>query len=483
MKNLEGAFRESLRTLRREWRALRRRRAPWVTGLDLDGGKVFVVQVSESGGAKKLRRAAEVRLRDPETGEISDEIRDLVRRWKVEKGRIVTFVPRNRIAVQSLSLPTSDVEQLHRLAPFEAARLLPYPPEELLADIEISRVRDDGGCEAVLFAARDREVEEYISLLESLGLEPDRIEVSTTALARVVEPAEDETVAVCHFGESRADMVLLAGSDVVFTRGIDLSEPGGGDDTIADEIVRSFRYGTRGDGSQDLENLALLVTHDPEGSVTGRLREMFPEEKEWSCNGFHAEDVSEDLGPYAPAIGAALEPAGTPNLLPASLVERRRLRDRIRSGVWLVLLACGFLALSILLADRYLGSLENRLAQKTAELRTISEDARELRMIQRRSEAIAEHINPAGDPLEVLVELYRVVPSGVVLNHLQVTGDGLVVKGQAATFPEVWTTVEALSGSPLLRDVQVQFATSHSVKGTEVVDFSVEAALTKERGH
>jgi hypothetical protein len=72
MKTFEGVLKESFRTLRREWRALRRRRAPWVTGIDLDGQNVRMIQMSDSGGKRRLRGVATVPLRDKATNEISE---------------------------------------------------------------------------------------------------------------------------------------------------------------------------------------------------------------------------------------------------------------------------------------------------------------------------------------------------------------------------------------------------------------------------
>lgn len=477
---------QSLKRIRswfaREWRALRQPAATWVTGIDIDGDEARMAQIRFKGKTRELRWIGTVPLTDPQTGAPNPAARETIRKWGVAQGRIVTFLPRDQAAVKQMVLPAGESAELRQMARYEASQLLPRPPEELLADVEVISREADGSSRVLLVAATQQQVETYLRVLDDLGLEPQKIELSTTALARVLgDAAGEEQISLCHIGRRRADILVRSGAETVFSRGIDLSPIGDDDQMLAEEILRSVRYGQKGK-SEDAGrvSLCLLADHGRGADLESRLGDSVNLVQHAFPSTFAVNGVKEDLAPYAAAIGAALDSGTGINLLPATLVRRREIRRQLRSGAVTALLAVAFVVLGASLVDRYLASAERELEQTRAEMDKMRPEVRDLRRLQQREAAISSHLDPSSDALEVYTELFRIAPAGATISHLRLTRGQIVLKGQAHDYPGVWKLVEALSGSPMFTAARLQFATSRQVRGTPVVDFNIEAELVKK---
>lgn len=465
----------------REWRALVRKPAPLTTGLDLDGSTLRIAQIQMKAGKPELRAIGSAPLRDLATGAIHSEAKELIARLGVARGRVVAFLPRSQAAVKQIVLPTSEPEELRRMARYEAAQLLPRSPDELLADVEILEREADGSCRVWLIATTQQHVENLLNILNELGLEPQRIEISTTALARAF-PADEERVAICHISENRADVIVRAGGETKFTRGIDLASLNGNGELLSDEILRSIEYGARGDERDGKASIHLMAPRERRAQLQERLANSIHFIDRSFTTFTSVNGVTEDLSPFAAAIGAALGSAGdsdesSVNFLPASLVNRREIRSRVRAGFATAALSVCALVLASAVTDRLLDSAESSLESMREEMAELRPEVRELRRLQQRSAAIAAHLDPSSDALEVLAEIYRVAPSAAAISHFRMARGQVALKGQGRDFQDVWKLVNALSSSPMFADARVQFATRREVHGTPVVDFNLQLAM------
>ena len=477
---LRRAVRDLGGTARREWRAMRRHKAPWTTGFDLDGNTLRLAQVETHKGNPRLRNVRSIEVRNAETGELNADLLRVVRELGVDRGRIVTFLPRDRATLKRLTLPTSDPEELRKMAPFEAAHFIPRAPEELLAHIHVVQKLDDGRCDVVLVAAAQEQVGEYLALFDELGLEPDKVELSTTALSRLVgaNGGGGETIQpVCFIGQSRADLVLMAGGEQVFSRGIDLVSLNGDAAGLSDEIVRSVKYGCKNEAASEPKDFALIASPDRAQALAPYLASVFSLSE--LDPGAHIENngIAEDLRPYAAAIGAALDPGTGLNLLPAVLVERRRIREQLRNGAWVTLLAVAALVLTATLADRYLEAAQSRLVELNGDLGLLQPQVEDVRELKDRLDTLSNQINPQGNLLEVYAALHRIMPDGVAVNYLRVARGRVTIKCQTDRWDRVWSVQKVLKDSPEFTNIDYRYGHNRTLGTASVIDFEYEAEL------
>lgn len=457
------------------WRA----RTPGrVTGLDFDGNTLRLAQVDATGGRQRVVRLKSAPLRAAEGGPLTAEARALLNEARADRSRIVIFIPRSRVTVREVTVPSLDPGELRRMAPFEAARVVPHSADELVVDIEVVASNEDGTSAVRLFIAREDDIQSTIALLDEAGLEPDKVELSTTALARAMRSAGEQEGSVCYLGDRRLDIVMLGGG-ATFSRGVEVEDHNGSVDGVAGEIERSLRFAGKEAMGTAPGPVRVVSDADHAGRLAGAMPAPLGAETYRLPKRLVPDRFAGDIGPFLPAIGAALDTGPGVNLLPRSLQERR-LR-RLRVGQWVLVVTAGLLALALMtvLADRYLASARRELEVRQAAIAELEPHVRRVGELQAQAVAIARHLSPDSDALEVYTELHRIVPAGVSLYHVQFQFERgrLSMKGQTTGFPAVWKLLEALAASPMFADVETRYAARREVRGNQVIDFSIDAAL------
>ncbi len=466
-----------------EIRAWRRGPSSRVLGVDIDGNTLRVALVDGRGGKLRLLALKSASLRPVEVGPLSPEAKAILKIAGKEQVRVVIFIPRSRVTVRELNLPSHDPEELRRMAPFEAARLVPHSADELLVDFEILKRNEDGSSFVRLVIAQEAEIRATLSVLEEAGLEPHKIEISTTALSRLLHRAGERDGTICFLGDQRLDVLVLKNGEGEVSRGVELGRLVGGTEELARELTRSAKFVRRNE-PEDSENLVQLVTTEEravqvKAALNGSLRVdgyVLP-------RALLPKNFNEEPGPYLPAIGAALDTGEGINLLPRALRERRLRRTRVVQ--WVMAVSAGLLAviLMILLSDRYLASAAATLETRRNEIEELEPKVRHVSELQARSRAITEHLNPDFDALEIYTELYRVIPPEVTIYHmhLQLERGRLSLKGQTAAFPAVWKLLDGMAESKIFSDVRSRYAAKRQARGVEVIDFSLDADLSGGR--
>ena len=463
--------------LRREWRTLRRRASNVTTGLDLDGDCLRIAQVRRvKDGLPVLLRVHTLSLHRDNEEDVNPDLLALVRDWRLEQSRIVTFLPREATTVKRLTLPTCDPEELRRIASYEACRFLPRAPEEILADIEIIQTHDDGSCDAWLYAVLQSQVGELIDVLDRLGLEPDVIETSVTALGRLIQGNGETADAFCFVGEKRVDLLIKQAGATIFSRGLNRATLGDSPELLCQELARSIQFAQRSEGIGPMAPIALLGPSETfEELLHAQGNDSIFTAAQLPPQVMNTDAVEEPLDPYSAAIGAALSDGHEINLYPHILVERRGQRRRLRVIALTALLGIAALLLAVANGDRYLASEVKYLDEQRRVLRDLSSQAKDLRHLEQRIQTISQHLSSQSDPVDLYAEMFRVVPEGIAINQMELARGKLMLKGQAKAFGDIWELVDELNKSPLLKGSRVQFASSRTVKGSLIIDFSVES--------
>ncbi|MDO8120538.1 type IV pilus assembly protein PilM [Isoptericola sp. b490] len=226
-----------------------------VIGLDIGATCVRAAEVSKSSanGSATLTRYAEVPLplgtvRDGEVEDaatVSAAIRQL---WSVGKfaTRDVNIgVGNQRVIVRELDLPWLPLAQLKQSLPFQVGELLPMPADEALLDfLPTAEVDGPQGrmLHGMLVAATRDTVRANILAVESAGLRPQMVDLSSFALLRALIGGEaaTKTVAVVEIGAQITQVVVVASGAPRFVRIL----PFGGNHTteaVARELSVSFQ--------------------------------------------------------------------------------------------------------------------------------------------------------------------------------------------------------------------------------------------------
>ena len=376
---------------------------------------------------------------------------------------------RSAVTVKPIELPAvaGGTQDMVR---FELERHLPIPADDAASDFVLLPADADveGASEAkrVLIAAADRRlIDAALRLAEEAKLRPVSITVSAHDLLALVETDRQQRVAWLHRCGDTADLVLLHGSMVVFSRSFTAAD----DATLNTETRRSFvgaRWRTcnaiwvSGDGASaaPLLDLGVPISDPP-----------------WSSRAEHRlAQVAEPRGALELAVATASNRAiRSLDLIPSAIKPRRFTRQELMTAgalVATVLLVLAALLVPGFVESRRLARLNGEIARIDPDVRAVERVARELDQKRQLLDTVQKINTSALQPLAVLLELTEILPSDAWVTYLALDAKGVEMTGQAGAASNL---IPLLENSPRLE--RVEFA-SPVTRGRDREQFRIRAA-------
>lgn len=171
---------------------------------------------------------------------IADAIHQLIEKslvGSISSRRVACTLPTARTFSRPMKLPPMDTSAIGEAVRLEAEQYIPVPQTNLYLDYEISR-QDDQGLELLLVAVPRNIVDSYMSLLQSLELEPVAFEPSINAASRLlpIESNADPGPAILvDIGTITTDIALFDKTLLV------ASTVNTGGNTLTDLIAKKLR--------------------------------------------------------------------------------------------------------------------------------------------------------------------------------------------------------------------------------------------------
>ena len=376
---------------------------------------------------------------------------------------------RSAVTVKPIELPAiaGGTQDMVR---FELERHLPIPADDAAFDfVPLPAEADvEGASEGkrVLIAAADRRlIDAGLRLAEEAKLRPVSITVAAHDLLALVETDRQQRVAWLHRSGDTADLLLLHGSMVVFSRSFTAAD----DATLNTETRRSFvgaRWRTcnaiwvSGDGASaaPLLDLGVPISDPP-----------------WSSRAEHRlAQVAEPRGALELAVATASNRAiRSLDLIPSAIKPRRFTRQELMTAgalVATVLLVLAALLVPGFVESRRLARLNGEIARIDPDVRAVERVARELDQKRQLLDTVQKINTTALQPLAVLRELTEILPSDAWVTYLALDAKGVEMTGQAGAASNL---IPLLENSPLLE--RVEFA-SPVTRGRDREQFRIRAA-------
>jgi len=384
--------------------------------------------------------------------------------------KVAIGLARSAVTVKPIELPAVAGET-REMVKFELERHLPIPADDAAFDFvtlpteaEPESAASEG--KRVLIVAADRRVvDAALRLAEEAKLRPMSITVAAHELITLVETDRRQRVAWLHRTGDSADLLLLHGSTLVWSRCF----PATDDATLVAETRRSFA------GARWRECDAVWVSGD--GAAAAALLDLgVPiSDPPWTARARrHLAEITEPRGAAELAVATASSRGIRPlDLIPSAIKPRRLTRQEMFTGG--VLAATVLLALAALLVPGYresrsLGRLNAEIARIDPEVRTVERVARELERKRQLLVTLEKIGTGALQPLPVLRELTEALPSDAWVTYLAFDAKGVELTGQAGAAS---TLIPLLENLPRLE--RVEFA-SPVTRGRDREQFRIRAA-------
>jgi len=209
-------------------------------GLDIGTNCVKAVELTQHGSDLVLTAYGQNEV--VSESQKADAVVDLLQGRNFHTRRVVTAVSGKSVIVRYLTMVRMSDEDLRNAIKFEADKYIPFDVDEVVLDAQ--RLEDAPGARAglqdnemrvLLVAVKRSLIEDHVQLIQSIGLEPEIIDVDAFALGNAYELRRlmaagvddgDRAVALLDVGANKTNINVLRGGCSYFTREIYL----GGDD-------------------------------------------------------------------------------------------------------------------------------------------------------------------------------------------------------------------------------------------------------------
>lgn len=210
-------------------------------GLDIGTHCVKAVELTQHGSELIVTAYGQNEILSE--GSKADAVIDLLQGHQFRTRRVVTAVSGKSVIVRYLTMIQMSDDDLRNAIKFEADKYIPFDVDEVVLDAQ--RLDDGRSARAaglgenemrvLLVAVKRSLIEEHVSLIHSIGLQPEIIDVDAFALGNAYELSarlgtgmedDDRVVALIDVGANKTNINVLRGGSSYFTREIYL----GGDD-------------------------------------------------------------------------------------------------------------------------------------------------------------------------------------------------------------------------------------------------------------
>jgi len=212
-----------------------RRKIKSLIGLDIGSRAIKAVELTREGHGFVMTGYGQTEVLSED--QRPDAILEVLRDNSFHTKRVVTAVYGKSVIVRYLSMMRMPDEDLRNAIRFEADKYIPFDVEDVVMDSQ--PFADDGlvdGSEnemrVLLVAVKRALIEDHVSLLNGLGLQPTVIDVDSFAVGNAFELARggafyeedaDRAIALLDIGANKTNINIFYGGTSYFTREIYLA--------------------------------------------------------------------------------------------------------------------------------------------------------------------------------------------------------------------------------------------------------------------
>ncbi len=192
-----------------------------LVGLDVGSHSIKVVELSRAGGKFRIARAAVVPTprggvvdgvpQDPRS--LGTAIRAAFDQARIRNRHVNTALGGRAVVIREIRLPAMPDEELAQAVRFEAERYLPVGSKDAAVDFQVLERVQEGQTTRldVLFVAARREVVEgFSAALQTAGVTPQVLEVTSFGLMRLFQKeAVDGAVVLADIGADATDLLVV----------------------------------------------------------------------------------------------------------------------------------------------------------------------------------------------------------------------------------------------------------------------------------
>lgn len=461
------------------------------TAIDISDGFVKVVAISANKGERSLYALDSVKLSTDKVKEIAKEIRSLISKNRLGKSHIYVSFPRHLVTIRNVRLPAANEEEVRNMAELQAIKYVPYSREEMVISHKIIETTKDGYTDILLILAQTKSVDRYTEIFRYAGISIEKIALSSEGLFNWysgLQLDDRQPIAIIDLDRRHTHIQIVKNKKIFFTRSVsfDTINPGSDKTILLREINLSFDSFLK-EQNERVPRLILSGSENYSSQISAFLADSLsiPCERVEQLRNIKAKGTANKslqqfkIASYTYLLGIGSEPEKlTVNLLPREIIDKKR--ERVLkyelSKTTILFLAVLMIALGIIekkMYDKrvYLKKIDGRLEEIGPEVKRLSRFKESIELIQNQ-------LMFKGSSIDIIRELYTILPADVSLTLFEFEGKNRVLlRGTTVELSKVFSLLPILEKSPYFENVRINYATKRTFKQKEFADFEIICAL------
>lgn len=402
-------------------------------------------------------------------------------------------IPRHLVTVRLLKLPSTNDEEISKIARIESLKRVPHVSEDVITAHRVVEKLDDGYSRVLLVIAQSAVVNRPMDMLKMAGItDIEFIALGSESLFLWYQIALKDkikgSVAVVNIDDHHIEIDIVEDGSLVFTRGASYDfNLSAADEKIIDEIKIS------------------IMTYQKESNKTiGEVTITGSPDRIKRCKEFLAREldvpikIMDQMSDIPLRQGAKVEPGGASfsellglslkykdarvNLLPEDKAKENHTKASRRTFMFTIILTALILLVASALAVKKLHDKTAYLSEINLEINRIAPQAAKAKKMLKDITVIREEINRKPRAIDIIGELHKTSSEDISLNMIDFEREkSVIVRGSAAALDEVLKYSEALKGSSYFEKVNVKYASKRKTAGMEIVDFEIDCILAKDK--
>lgn len=465
-----------------------------ITALEITEDYLKLAQAEETSQGVIVTDLALKKIAGKKEGEIGRELSILIHENKIKVQNLIVSIPRQLLTIRTLRFPSVNKEELSSMVKLQAAKQIPYAPEDIITDFKILEVEPSGFSKVLLAIAHKDVVGRYLNILEAAALKARQLVISSEALAAWFSNLKNmpDPAAVLDVDTLNSNLIIAHQGQLVFSRSIAFNAQEQNEISVGnflEEIKNSFATYQKEKLGPNISKIILTGASNYFLSWVERLKNELaleveiqePQKYIQMEEGLEVPSGGKDKSVSLVNIFGLLliEPELSINLLPLSVRQEQESRVRKKTSLFSIIFLIFIFGALISLILLKIFQKENYLNRLDFELKKISPQAQEIQQMNKRLEFIEDRLNKQGTSIDILYELYKLIPDDISLNIFNLEEKGAVtLQGTSVSMSGVFNLVNILEKSPFLQNVEVKYTSKRVVKNKEITDFQITALVT-----
>lgn len=398
----------------------------------------------------------------------------------------VLIVPSYQCTVKYTVLPSTDTAEMEKMLAFDLPNIVPFNARQWVWDFSILGRDENGSSKVIVVLSPLAVVAKYVRSLAMLGAQTRLVTVSSLfyayLLSRKKDLPESAFGACVYLDDGQLDFFAVENFRVVFFRGVRVESSRKIADVLQTEVRRSL-FLLSAQGLCTRIDRFVAISKDGSGDDFAELTENVvsgPVQKV-DRNGLFSHFLSAASTLITETHdGRCPRPREktTINLLPAHLKQKRDRRARNRKMLVHAFKVCVLLLLLLFCLKAVIWREGQQLRRYENRLAEISPVAEKLQSLHQQLEIIQKQLHGHVSTLDVIGELYKILPHDVSIHYLGVDRSKyIVIRAQAKLLSQAFDCIGPLEQSPYFRNVRQSYANQRQIENSVLIDFEIKADL------